>query len=171
MDCQVDSCGRQVFSAGYCRTHHRWWKAGKDLSAPVRISKHAGECTINGCTTLIKAKGFCPLHYSRWKNSKDLVKVASPKRNGDRYLGPGGYIMIRVDGRARYEHRVVMEVILGRKLVKGENVHHLNGNRMDNRKENLELWNTSQPAGQRVKDKVIWAKEILVLYDGKVFQG
>ena len=41
---------------------------------------------------------------------------------------------------------------------------HINGIRDDNRTENLELWSTSQPCGQRVKDKIEWAKEILETY-------
>ncbi len=64
----------------------------------------------------------------------------------------------------RYEHHVVMEQMLGRSLLKGENVHHKNGDRADNRPENLELWTKSQPPGQRVADKVTWAIEILKLY-------
>jgi len=52
------------------------------------------------------------------------------------------------------EHRAVMEEILGRPLRKGENVHHRNGVRNDNRPENLELWATPQPPGQRVSDLV-----------------
>lgn len=38
------------------------------------------------------------------------------------------------------EHKAVMEAKLGRKLVKGESVHHKNAIRHDNRPENLELW-------------------------------
>ncbi len=62
------------------------------------------------------------------------------------------------------EHAKVMSEVIGRPLLRDENVHHINGVRGDNRPENLELWVTKQPKGQRVEDKVAWAVEMLRRY-------
>jgi hypothetical protein len=83
--------------------------------------------------------------------------------------GADGYVSIGIigeDGKVNrmLEHRWVMEQVVGRKLLPNENVHHLNGDRADNRRDNLELWSQSQPPGQRVEDKVAWAVELLELY-------
>lgn len=85
-----------------------------------------------------------------------------------------GYVMVTSRDRTvrnRGAHRVVMEGVLGRRLRTIENVHHLNGNRADNRPENLELWVSSQPSGQRPADLVLYARELLSMYGDPDEQG
>jgi hypothetical protein len=95
------------------------------------------------------------------------IRVRQPrlvKREGYVLVYAKGHPNARLDGRIP-EHVKVMSDVLGRPLFPGENVHHKNGHKADNRPGTLELWFVRQPHGQRVEDLVAWAKELLTRYE------
>lgn len=126
-----------------------------------RLQNRCKEC--NKLVSLNCTTGLC--------KSCGRKGILSPQWKGGTRIGESGYRLLLIPDHPHahksgyvLEHIVVMCQHLGRALSPGENVHHRNGIRDGNRLENLELWSRSQPAGQRVVDKVAWAKEILALY-------
>lgn len=136
----------------------------------IACAKQKPPCKIAGCGKRSASAGMCDQHYRRFKKHGDPLKtVLGPKGAGT--VNPRGYRVLRRPDHPSaspsgvlLEHRLVMSEHIGRALRHGEDVHHKNGNRLDNRIENLEIWSTSQPRGQRIEDKVAWAIEILMQY-------
>lgn len=161
-----------------------------------KIQKHIVApdfCSVDFCKNRkIGARALCKKHYaSKWSYAKSRgvlmsecewsppLPVDRPSffdHNETEWLSlnssnPLGYraAHAHINGvlTQRAVHRIVMEQKLGRALLRHETVHHINGIRSDNRVENLELWSSWHPAGQRVEEKIQWAKELIAFYENK----
>lgn len=146
----------------------------RDLSLGRRLATVKNKCVA--CGTLFspfkKDAKFCSQPCSHKGYKKTWRRGADHGHwRGGKHLS-NGYVLVldfekeKNKGASSYsfEHRLVMENHIGRKLLPSETVHHKNGVRTDNRLENLELWSKSHPAGQRVEDKLKWAREIIQFY-------
>lgn len=139
-----------------------------------------GACAVEACDRPAKNASLCGRHYDRKRDG--LPEWDAPIRSK---ASPGsgtvtrGYRVLRVNGRYRSEHRHVAETVLGRRLARHEDVHHRDGNGLNNSVNgpfklnsrgnlvsgNLEIWiHRTQPRGQEVGPRLDEAIALLLDY-------
>jgi len=173
----VKSCG--------CIRYGRGGRKYQDITGEVfndlTVLGLSGRSIINGKGRhLWKCKCVCgnirkatttSLRTGAVKRCRACKKVLSGSVMGNRIKDANGYVLITCrchpnatkQGYVR-EHVYVMSRYLNRKLEKGEEVHHKNGIKDDNKLENLELWRSNHPSGQRVSDMVEFCYDYLKVH-------
>ena len=172
--CMAEGCKRTSTERGLCHGHSLRLIRNGSVDADRPLDRRVNdECSVPNCGRQATARGLCSTHRLRKRTTGDVQADVPVKQvAGDGHLSHG-YRVVPVARHLRHltggkrselEHRLVMAQMLGRCLTADESVHHRDGNRLNNRPENLELWSRYQPSGQRVADKVAFAIAILESY-------
>lgn len=162
--CGIDECDRSAVNKGMCQFHYDrvlYYGSAGDAK-PTSRHKAGVPCSIEGCGKPARGRGLCMTHYRRATTHGNVGGVSLLRAaQGDGSITETGYRKVKVDEVYVYEHRHVMEQMLGRKLLRGENVHHVDGDKLNNDPDNLERWMIQQPSGQRVSDLIDAAIKLL----------
>jgi len=110
------------------------------------------QCCIDGCTkdTTKGARGMCGMHAARVRRYGDpnYITPEAQRRKSNRESQLQRFAQVKPDTyrklHGKHIHRVIAEQMIGRPLVKGEIVHHIDGNKHNNDPSNLQVMTQSE---------------------------
>lgn len=155
--CSAEGCDRQIHCRELCKMHYERMRRreqpcaieGCDRFRVVRYrlcTEHLPYCTHPGCGRPRFTRWWCGTHYQHELQGKSF-EIRPRVANGQGCLLPSGYRQIRDEhGKRVLEHRAVMAKLIGRPLTPSDIVKHRNGDKLDNRPENLILTSKAENA-------------------------
>lgn len=109
------------------------------IKSPLERIRNYKTCTVPGCSKPSRYSLICQMHQRRMKRNGHYGRQHRPDRraDGDGGITAAGYVIHNNGGNRRYEHILIAERILGRRLPDGAQIHHVDGNPSNNANSNL----------------------------------
>lgn len=138
MQCAADDCNREsVTRVGYCVMHYKRWKRNGTVDRVIEQYDETSTCIHCGDLAGPFRKGLCNACRTRLMRKGYTDRDINEAGVGS--INAGGYRIHTVGGKRVYEHRIQAARKLGRPLLRGEVVHHIDGDVSNNNLENLEI--------------------------------
>lgn len=138
--CKIEGCNAPVKYKGMCGKHYkRAWRHGNPNCRKIGYARRHGICSEEGCNTYaVGPHGLCHRHHLRLQRYGRLTRERGKHNESGPWITTNGYRLVNLGGCKReFEHRLVAESAIRKELPPHAVVHHINGDTLDNRKENL----------------------------------
>lgn len=142
--CSVDGCKKSSHCRSFCVKHYMRFKRHGDPLVSQKKSYTGILCARDGCGVQATWAGWCGKHAMRVKRygNPDRITTEDERRIRSREAQPTlGKLKPTTYKKylGRHLHRRVAEEKIGRPLLRGEIVHHIDEDKHNNHPDNLEI--------------------------------